>query len=151
TESTNATENRIQQQQNNKNEQQTSSTVFNQGPPPITSLPANSSQFQYENRQQDVADDSNKLRFKQEIDRLKNENENLKEKLTQQENTLRQRTPGSDHAGNPVADQFKRNQQQQKGLVLFGITLNEQLVLITFVALLFGFALGYFLRRWQLK
>ncbi|CAF1354767.1 unnamed protein product [Rotaria sp. Silwood1] len=99
----------------------------------------------------EVSDDSNKSRVQQEIDRLKDKNENPKEKFKQQENTLRQRTPGSDHVGNPVADQFKPNQQQQKGLVLFGITLNEHLVLITFVALLFGFALGYFLCRWQLK
>ncbi|CAF3061680.1 unnamed protein product [Rotaria sp. Silwood2] len=66
------------------------------------------------------------------------------ERFKQQE--LRQRSTGSDRIDNPVVDRFKSNQQQQKGLMLFGIALNEQLVLVAFViALLFGFSLGYFL------
>jgi hypothetical protein len=75
---------------------------------------------------------------------LKDENDKLKERLKQPE--LRQRTPGSDRIDNPVIDRLKPNQQQQKGLVLLGISFNEQLVLVAFiVALLFGFSLGYFL------
>jgi F0F1-type ATP synthase membrane subunit c/vacuolar-type H+-ATPase subunit K len=66
----------------------------------------------------------------------------LQEKLKQQEGGLRQRNTG----GNQSADRSKSNQQQQRGLVLFGIALSEQLVLVAFVvALLFGFSLGYFL------
>ncbi|CAM4741996.1 unnamed protein product [Rotaria magnacalcarata] len=91
----------------------------------------------------DVTDDSSKSRLKQEIDRLKDENETLKEKLKQPDSGVRQRVLG---AGNPVVDRLKSNQQQQNSLVLFGIALNEQLVLVAFViALLFGFSLGYFL------
>ncbi|CAM2727115.1 unnamed protein product [Rotaria socialis] len=91
----------------------------------------------------DVTDDSSKSRLKQEIDRLKDENETLKEQLKQPDSGVRQRVLG---AGNPVVDRLKSNQQQQNGLVLFGIALNEQLVLVAFViALLFGFSLGYFL------
>ncbi|CAF1234586.1 unnamed protein product [Rotaria magnacalcarata] len=91
----------------------------------------------------DLGDDSNKARLKQEFDRLKDDNENLKEQLKKQE--LRQRTPGSDRVDNPVVDRFK-TRQQQKGPVLFGIAVTEQLVLVAFViALLFGFSLGYFL------
>jgi len=97
---------------------------------------------QNQNRQQDAADDLNKPRLKQEIDRLKNENESLKERLKQQEGGLRQRATG----GNQSTDRYKSNEKQQSGLVLFGITLTEQLVLVAFiVALLFGFSLGYFL------
>ncbi|CAF3500027.1 unnamed protein product [Rotaria sordida] len=143
TQSTNAVDNRPQQQ-TNKNEQPTSASL-NQRSVTNTSRDTNPLQNQHQDRQQDVSDDSNKLRLKQELDRLKDENENLKEKLKQQE--LRQRSTGSDRIDNPVIDRFKSNQQQQqKGLVLFGIALNEQLVLVAFViALLFGFSLGYFL------
>jgi cell division septum initiation protein DivIVA len=89
-----------------------------------------------------LSDDSSKSRLKQEIDRLKDENDALKERLKQQESGLRQRTTG----GNSAVNQFKSNQQQQNGLVLFGIALTEQLVLVAFVvSLLFGFSLGYFL------
>ncbi|CAF0943190.1 unnamed protein product [Rotaria sordida] len=141
TESTNLTENRTQQQQ-----QQTpssSSSVLNQrSTSPTSSRSTNPFQSQHQDRQQDVVDDSSKTRLKQEIDHLKKDNETLKEKLKQQESGLRQRTT----AGNPVVDRLKPNQQQQNGLVLFGIALNEQLVLVAFViALLFGFSLGYFL------
>jgi predicted nuclease with TOPRIM domain len=95
--------------------------------------------------QQDTGDDSNKSRLKQELDRLKDENEKLKERFKQSE--LRQRNPGSDRIDNPVIDRLKPNQQQQqKGLVFFGITFTEQLILVAFiVALLFGFTLGYYL------
>jgi vesicle-associated membrane protein-associated protein A len=92
----------------------------------------------------DVGDDPNKSRIKQEIDRLKAENENLKERLKQQESTLRQRPTG----GESVSDRYKSTQQQQQksGVVIFGVGLNEQLVLVAFIiALLFGFSLGYFL------
>ncbi|CAF2404153.1 unnamed protein product [Rotaria sp. Silwood2] len=89
-----------------------------------------------------MVDESSKTRLRQEIDRLKDENEVLKERLKQQESGLRQRTTGV----NPVVDRLKSNQQQQNGLVLFGIALTEQLVLVAFViALLFGFSFGYFL------
>lgn len=91
-------------------------------------------------------DDSNKTRGgKQDLDRLKDENEKLKDQVKQQE--LRQRTTGNDRIDNPVVDRVKSTQQQQqKGLVVFGIRLTEQLVLVAFVvALLFGFSLGYFL------
>jgi len=142
TESTNVIENRTQQQ-TNKIEQATSSNL-NQRSVTNTSRDTNPVQNQYQDRQQDGGDDSNKSRLKQEFDRLKDENENLKERLKQQE--LRQRNTGSDRVDNPVVDRLKPNQQQQKGLVLFGIALNEQLVLVAFlVALLFGFSLGYFL------
>ncbi|CAF4298705.1 unnamed protein product [Rotaria sp. Silwood2] len=84
-----------------------------------------------------MVDESSKTRLRQEIDRLKDENEVLKERLKQQESGLRQRTTGV----NPVVDRLKSNQQQQNGLVLFGIALTEQLVLVAFViALLFGFS-----------
>jgi len=137
TESTNVT-----QQPTNKNEQATSSS-FTQRSVANTSRDTNPIQSQYQDRQQDAGDDSNKSRLKQDIDHLKAENESLKDKLRQQE--LRYRNTGSDRVDNPVADRFKPN-QQQKGLVLFGITLTEQLVLVAFViALLFGFSLGYFL------
>ena len=64
--------------------------------------------------------------------------------MKQQE--LRHRSAGSDRIDNPVVDRLKPNQLQQRGLVLFGISLNEQLVLAAFlIALLFGFSLGYFL------
>jgi len=142
TESTSVIENRTQQQ-TNKNEQATSSSL-NQRSVTNTSRDTNPVQNQYQDRQQDAGDDLNKSRLKQELDRLKDENENLKERLKQQE--LRQRTTGSDRIDNPVIDRPKPNQQQQKGLVLFGIALNEQLILVAFViALLFGFSLGYFL------
>ncbi|UJR28551.1 hypothetical protein I4U23_009786 [Adineta vaga] len=92
----------------------------------------------------DTGDDSSKSRLKQEFDRLKDENESLKEQIKQQD--LRHRNPGNDRIDNPVVDRFKPNQQQQKGLILFGIPLTEQLVLVAFVvALIFGFSLGYFL------
>lgn len=58
---------------------------------------------------------------------------------------VRQRTTGHDRVDNPIVDRLKAS-QQQKGLVLFGVALTEQLVLVAFVvALLFGFSLGYFL------
>ncbi|CAF0999522.1 unnamed protein product [Adineta ricciae] len=101
----------------------------------------------------DTGDDSNKSRLKQEFDRLKEENDRLKldiqhmkrkDQIKQQE--LRQRNTGNDRIDNPVVDRFKPSQQQQKGLVLFGVPLTEQLVLVAFVlALIFGFSLGYFL------
>lgn len=92
----------------------------------------------------DAGDDLNKSRIKQECERLKTENESLKESMKQQE--LRQRTAGSARIDNPVVDRLKPNQLQQRGLVLFGITFNEQLVLAAFlIALLLGFSLGYFL------
>jgi len=74
---------------------------------------------------------------------LKAENENLKERLKQQESTLRQRPTG----GESISDRYKSTQQQQQnGVALFGIALNQQLVLVAFIiALLFGFSLGYFL------
>jgi hypothetical protein len=141
TESTHVIENRPQQQ-TIKNEQATSSSL-NQRSMTNTSRDSNPIQNQFQDRQQDADDDSNKSRLKQEFDRLKDENDNLKERLKQQE--VRQRNPGSDRVDNPVVDRLKPN-QQQKGLVLFGIPLNEQLVLVAFVvALLFGFSLGYFL------
>jgi hypothetical protein len=66
--------------------------------------------------------------------------------LKQQESTLRQRTTTNDRSGSGSVDRLKPNQQQQTGVALFGIALNEQLVLVAFVvALLFGFSLGYFL------
>jgi hypothetical protein len=137
TESTNATENRVQQQTASS-----SATVFNQRSSPINSRATNPVQIQNQDRQQDLSDDSNKSRLKQEIDRLKDENDALKERLKQQESGLRQRTTG----GNSAVNQFKSNHQQQNGLVLFGIALTEQLVLVAFVvSLLFGFSLGYFL------
>jgi len=136
TESTNVTETRTQQQTASS-----SPTLFNQRSSPTVSRSSNPVPSQNQNRQQDAGDDSNKPRLKQEIDRLKNENESLREKLKQQDSGLRQRTTG----GNQTADRYKSNQQQQ-GLVLFGIALTEQLVLVAFiVALLFGFSLGYFL------
>jgi len=142
TESTNVIENRTQQPMN-KNEQATSSTLT-QRSAINTSRDTNPVQNQYPDRQQEAGDDSNKLRLKQELDRLKDENENLKERLKQQE--LRHRNTGSDRIDNPVVDRLKPNQQQRKGLVLFGISLNEQIVLVAFVvALLFGFSFGYFL------
>jgi len=92
----------------------------------------------------DTVDDSNKSRLKQQLDGLKNENEELKEKLEQQK--LRPRNVGSDRIDNPVVDRLKSDQPQQKKLVLFGFVLTEQLFLVAFVvALLFGFSLGYFL------
>jgi len=98
-------------------------------------------------QQQNTGDDSAKTRLQQELDRLKDENTNLKEKLKQQE--LRQRNvAGVDRIDNPIVDRLKpaHQQQQQKGLVVFGVPLNEQIVLVAFlVALLFGFSLGYFL------
>ncbi|CAF0842467.1 unnamed protein product [Adineta ricciae] len=89
----------------------------------------------------DTSDDLNKSRPRQQdIERLKSENDSLKEKLKQAEGGLRQRTTG----GNSAVDRSKSS-QQQNGLVLFGIALTEQLVLVAFViALLFGFSLGYF-------
>lgn len=99
-----------------------------------------------QSQQQDTGDDLAKSRLKQELDRLKDENNSLKDKLKQQE--LRQRNVvGTDRIDNPIVDRLKpTHQQQQKGLVLFGIAFNEQLVLVAFVvALLFGFSLGYFL------
>jgi vesicle-associated membrane protein-associated protein A len=139
TESTSVLENRSQPQ-TNKNEQTTSSSL-NQRFVTSTSRDTIPAQNQY---QQDAGDDSNKSRLKQELDRLKDENDKLKERLKQPE--LRQRNPGSDRIDNPVIDRLKPNQQQQKGLVLLGISFNEQLVLVAFiVALLFGFSLGYFL------
>ncbi|CAF1306367.1 unnamed protein product [Rotaria magnacalcarata] len=140
TDSTNVIENDAKQQQ------QTATPApinFNQRSPITTPRPANPFQSQVQDRQQDVTDDSSKSRLKQEIDRLKDENETLKEKLKQPDSGVRQRVLG---AGNPVVDRLKSNQQQQNSLVLFGIALNEQLVLVAFViALLFGFSLGYFL------
>lgn len=98
-------------------------------------------------QQQETGDDAAKTRLKQELDRLKDENNSLKDKLKQQE--IRQRNvAGTDRIDNPIVDRLKPTyqQQQQKGLVLFGIAFNEQLVLVAFVvALLFGFSLGYFL------
>jgi vesicle-associated membrane protein-associated protein A len=140
TESTNVLENRSQQQ-TNKTEQTTSSSL-NQRFVTNTSRDTIPVQNQY---QQDTGDDSNKSRLKQELDRLKDENEKLKERFKQSE--LRQRNPGSDRIDNPVIDRLKPNQQQQqKGLVFFGITFTEQLILVAFiVALLFGFTLGYYL------
>jgi len=134
TESTTATENRVQQTA------PTPSTVFNPRSSPITSRVTNPVQPPIQDRPQDAGDDSNKSRLKQEIDRLKDENESLRERLKQQESGLRQRTTG----GNPVVNQSKSN--QQKGPVIFGIAVTEQLLLVAFViALLFGFSLGYFL------
>jgi hypothetical protein len=135
TESINATETRAPPQ--------ASSTLSNQPSSPISSQRSNPLQVQSQDRQQDTGDDSSRSRLKQEIDRLKEENEVLKERLKQQENGLRQRTI----AGNSPSNQYKTSQQQQKpGLVLFGITFTEQLVLVAFtIALLFGFSLGYFL------
>jgi len=142
TESTSIIENRTQQQ-TNKNEQATSSNL-NQRSVTNTSRDTNPVQNQYQDRQQDASDDLNKSRLKQEHDRLKDENENLKERFKQQE--LRQRPTGSDRIDNPVIDRLKPNQRQKKGLVIFGINFNEQLILVAFViALLFGFSLGYFL------
>ncbi|CAF1068287.1 unnamed protein product [Adineta steineri] len=141
---TNVIENRTQQQ-NTKNENLTSSTL-NQKSATHTSRDTNLAQTQYQDRPQDTGNDSNKSHLKQELDRLKDENESLKvriERIKQQD--LRQRNVGNDRVDNPVVDRFKPN-QQQKGLVLFGITLTEQLVLVAFVvALIFGFSLGYFL------
>ncbi|CAF3421113.1 unnamed protein product [Rotaria socialis] len=139
TDSTNVIDNNAQQQQ----AASPMPTNFNPRSPITTPRPANSFQTQVQDRQQDVTDDSSKSRLKQEIDRLKDENETLKEQLKQPDSGVRQRVLG---AGNPVVDRLKSNQQQQNGLVLFGIALNEQLVLVAFViALLFGFSLGYFL------
>jgi small-conductance mechanosensitive channel len=120
----------------------TSGTFVTQRSSPVTSRVTNTSQSQNQDRPQDTGDDSSKSRLKQEIDRLKDENDSLKERLKQQESGLRQRTT----TGNPVVNQYKSNQQQQNGLVLFGLALTEQIVLVAFVvALLFGFSLGYFL------
>jgi len=136
TESTTATENRVQQTA------PTSSTVFNPRSSPVTPRATNPFQTQNQDRPQDASDDSYRSRLKQEIDRLKDENETLRERLKQQESGLRQRTTG----GNPVVNQHKSNQQQQTGPVIFGIALTEQILLVAFViALLFGFSLGYFL------
>jgi flagellar biosynthesis GTPase FlhF len=132
-----STENRVQQQTAS-----TSGTFVTQRSSPVTSRVTNTSQPQNQDRPQDTGDDSSKSRLKQEIDRLKDENDSLKERLKQQESGLRQRTT----TGNPVVNQYKSNQQQQNGLVLFGLALTEQIVLVAFVvALLFGFSLGYFL------
>jgi len=140
TESTSIIENRTQQQ-TNKNEQATSSNLNQRS---VTNTSRDTNPVQNQDRQQDVGDDLNKSRLKQEHDRLKDENENLKERFKQQE--LRQRPTGSDRIDNPVIDRLKPNQQQKKGLVLFGIALNQQIILLAFiVALLFGFSLGYFL------
>jgi len=142
THSTNVLENRPQQQ-NNKTEQVTSSNL-NQRSSTNTSRDTNTVQSQYQDRHQDAGDDSSKSRLKQELDRLKDENDSLKEKLKQQE--LRQRNTGSDRTDKSSTDRYRSNQQQQKSIALFGIALNEQLVLVAFViALLFGFSLGYFL------
>ncbi|CAF1076155.1 unnamed protein product [Rotaria sp. Silwood1] len=142
TQSTNAIDNRTYQQTNKT--EPIITTNINQRSTTNTVRDTNPIQNQFQDRQQDVSDDSNKSRLKQELDRLKDENENLKEKLKQQE--LRHRSTGSDRIDNPVVDRFKSNQQQKKGLILFGIALNEQLVLVAFViALLFGFSIGYFL------
>lgn len=136
TESTNVTDTRTQQTTS-------SSSISNQGSSPITSRVLKSVQSSNQDRQQDLADDPSKTRTGQrEVDRLKNENDALREKLKQQESGLRQRPTG----GNSVTDRPQSSQQQQQnGLVLFGIALSEQLVLVAFVvALLFGFSLGYF-------
>ncbi|CAF0997923.1 unnamed protein product [Adineta steineri] len=132
TESTNVIDNRTQQT--------TSSTsVSNQRSSPSISRATNSIQSQNQDRQQDV-DVPNIKNLKQEIDRLKSENESIRDKLKQQEGGVRQRAT----VGNPTVDRSKSN-QQQNGLVMFGIALTEQLVLVAFViALLFGFSLGYF-------
>ncbi|CAF3350653.1 unnamed protein product [Rotaria socialis] len=141
TQSTNASEPR-NQQQTNKTELITS-TNLNQRSMMNASRNTNPIQTQTQDCQQDLGDDSNKARLKQEVDRLKDENESLKEQLKKQE--LRQRAPGSDRVDNPVVDRLK-TRQQQKGPVLFGVAVTEQLVLVAFViALLFGFSLGYFL------
>ncbi|CAF0849332.1 unnamed protein product [Adineta ricciae] len=118
-----------------------SASISNQRSSPITSRAINSIQSQSQDRQQDTSDDLNKSRPRQQdIERLKSENDSLKEKLKQAEGGLRQRTTG----GNSAVDRSKSS-QQQNGLVLFGIALTEQLVLVAFViALLFGFSLGYF-------
>ncbi|CAF1435601.1 unnamed protein product [Adineta ricciae] len=129
-------DNRIQQQMD-KND---SLSSHNQRFSANTSRDTNVAQNQYK----DTGDDSNKSRLKQEFDRLKEENDRLKDQIKQQE--LRQRNTGNDRIDNPVVDRFKPSQQQQKGLVLFGVPLTEQLVLVAFVlALIFGFSLGYFL------
>jgi len=138
TESTSVLENRSQPLTKTE---PTASLSSNQRFDTSTSNPV---QNQYQARQQDASDDSNKSHLKQEFEHLKDENDQLKDKLKQQE--LRHRNAGSDRIDNPVVDRQKSNQQQQKGLVVFGVTLNEQLVLVAFVvALLFGFSLGYFL------
>jgi len=125
-ESPNATANRVQ-----------TSTVSNPRSSPIVSRTTEN-----QDRSQDGGDDSSRSRLKQDIERLRTENDALKERLKQQESGLRQRTTG----GNSTASPVRSTQQQQKGLVLFGITLTEQLILVAFiVALLFGFSLGYFL------
>ncbi|CAF1268201.1 unnamed protein product [Adineta ricciae] len=118
-----------------------SASISNQRSSPITSRATNSIQSQSQDRQQDASDDLNKSRPRQQdIERLKSENDLLKEKLKQAEGGLRQRTTG----GNSAVDRSKSS-QHQNGLVLFGIALTEQLVLVAFViALLFGFSLGYF-------
>lgn len=93
----------------------------------------------------DGGDDATKSLLKSELDYLRKENESLKEKLKSSD--LRQRSSGIDRVDNPVTDRFKSSQSNgPKGLVLFGVNLNEQLVLVVFLlALLFGFSLGYFL------
>ncbi|CAF4196399.1 unnamed protein product, partial [Rotaria sp. Silwood2] len=76
TQPTNAIENRTQQQTNKI--EQTASTNANQRSVTNTSRDTNPIQNQFQDRQQDVSDDSNKSRLKQELDRLKDENESLK-------------------------------------------------------------------------
>lgn len=136
TDSTNLISNRSQQQSIS------SSSNINQGSSPTTSRAINLSQTQNQDHQQAVNDDFSRPRFKQEIDQLKYENEILRQKLNQQDSGLRLRASG----GSPAIDRFTSKSQQQHGLTLFGIGLNEQHILMAFVvALLFGFSLGYFL------
>jgi len=111
----------------------------------IRSQQTSSSASQRPTRENDAGDDANKSRLKNDLEQLRKENDDLKEKLKNSE--IRHRNVGIDRVDNPVVDRSKLSQPNgQRSLVLFGINFNEQLVLVVFLlALLFGFSLGYFL------
>lgn len=123
-----------------------SSSIPNQQSTPVQARTSTQPSASNPVRPQNImGDDSNKSYTKPDLDRLNDENENMR-KLKEQENTCRQRATSGDRSAHPVIDRPKSNSQQQTGLVVFGITVNEQIVLIAFVvAILFGFSLGYFL------
>lgn len=103
---------------------------------------ANVSQPMSQTRPQ--VDEMSKTNLQQEIHRLQEENESLKNRLRDQETNLRSRVQTAGHERSSMSSD--RSKSSQTGLVVMGVALNEQLVLVVFLlALLFGFSLGYFL------
>lgn len=118
-----------------------SSSNYQSQSSPARARPTNASQPISQARPQ--VDEMNKSSLEHEINRLKEENNALRDRLKDQEGSLRSRVPAGNDRSSSSSD---RSKPSQAGLVVMGVALNEQLVLVVFLlALLFGFSLGYFL------